>query len=132
MSRHFADGLPSVRANPYSLEEVLLNLLTNARDAIEEREAHHGHISVTTRLSTNGSGGSIVCMDVRDNGRGIPEAVEEKIFDPFFTTKDPDKGTGLGLSICKSIVEDLKGSLEIVSTPGMGVTATVSLPALKS
>ncbi|MBI2505948.1 MAG: PAS domain S-box protein [Candidatus Latescibacteria bacterium] len=123
--------LPTVLANPFSLEEVILNLLTNARDAVEERLQQEGrgdrHVMVRTRA--DGEGG--VSLEVVDRGCGISPEVLARIFDPFFTTKEPEKGTGLGLSISRSIVEELGGTMGIESRPGEGTTARVWLPAVR-
>ena len=129
-----ADESPTVLANRFSLEEVLINLLSNARDAVESRRQRDPTASALIRLCTatqEGTGeSSSVQVEIADSGDGIPEDMLAKIFDPFFTTKDPDKGTGLGLSISKSIVEQLGGALTIDSEPGTGTRATVSLPAV--
>ncbi len=134
LALHFepTEGLPVVQANPFSLEEVVLNLMMNARDATEERLkeeplAPH-NIELKTFLDARDPRRP-VRIQVVDQGVGIPSETLPKIFDPFFTTKDPDKGTGLGLSICKSIVEEMGGGIDLHSTPGVGTTATVSLPA---
>jgi C4-dicarboxylate-specific signal transduction histidine kinase len=122
-------SLPTVLANPFSLEEVVINLLNNSRDAIESFEnGSAGKISVTTH-STQGSSGPEVSIEVSDNGGGVPEDILAKIWDPFFTTKDPDKGTGLGLSISKGIVEEFGGLLAIDSQIGKGTTISIRLPA---
>ena len=122
-----------VKVNPYSVEEVLLNLLNNARDALQNRMSHVAdadfvptvEISTGIRLDI----GDTLWVRVRDNGPGIAKNIQEHIFDPFFTTKEPDKGTGLGLSICKSIVEGFYGTIECTSAPGEGASFTVSFPA---
>ena len=126
------DGLPAVMANPFSLEEVLLNLLNNARDAVEDNvqtgEApEEPRVVLRTKAASNGKV-SVVMIEVEDNGVGIPEDVLPNIFDPFFTTKGPDKGTGLGLSVSRSIVEEFGGTVQIRSTPGEGTKATICLP----
>ena len=127
-----AEGLPSVQANRFSLEEVLLNLLSNARDAVEERLPEDGMLSpgrVQVRTGLKGSGpASQVQIEVVDTGVGIPAEILAKVFDPFFTTKDPDKGTGLGLAISRSIVEEFGGRMEIKSAAGEGTTVRISLP----
>jgi len=126
-----AEDLPLVLANPFSLEEVVLNLLLNARDATEEYlQAGSGtrpqHVRVRSiAAATEGP----VKVQVIDRGIGIPQDILPEIFDPFFTTKEPDRGTGLGLSISKSIVEQFGGTLHIESIQDQGTTATVSLPA---
>ena len=127
--------LPAVSANPFSLEEVLLNLLSNARDAVEEMpHDDSGERAVCVRTGRRNGPGSRaeVLIEVVDSGGGIPAEVASRVFDPFFTTKDPDKGTGLGLAISKSIVEGFGGSLAIDSAAGRGTTVTVALPALES
>ena len=122
--------LPAVSANAFSLEEVLLNLLNNARDAVEEDRAQGKSPRVVVRTRANGiADAPAVRIEVIDTGHGIPEDVMAKVFDPFYTTKDPDKGTGLGLSISRSIVAELEGSLRMESAVGRGTTAIISLPA---
>ena len=128
-----AETLPIVSANPFSLEEVIINLLINARDALEEQAKTESapaprQILMHTLLDQSDSE-EYVRIEVSDNGIGIPEEIIERVFDPFFTTKSPDRGTGLGLSISKSIVEDFKGAIEIQSRPGVGTTVTISLSA---
>ena len=130
---HLGENLPTVRVNPFSLEEVLLNLLNNARDAVEEASSGElseaGWVRVRTALRNRSSGRAEVLMQVEDNGPGIPDDLVAKVFDPFFTTKDPDKGTGLGLAISKAIVEEFDGSLSIEPKNGNGTLVTVALPA---
>lgn len=109
-------------ADEHQLEQVLLNLLKNAFDAIGEG----GHITVRT-WQEKGK----VFASVRDNGKGIDSEEFQRIFDPFYTTKDPGKGTGLGLSICYGIMESLGGNVEVESSLGQGSTFTISLPLAK-
>ena len=118
------DELPTVTTNMFSLEEVLLNLLTNAHDAVGSRTDEASRIEVVTRRD----GVDRVPLEVVDNGGGIPESIEQQIFDPFFTTKDPDQDTGLGLAISKSIVEQVHGDLSIASSNGDGTRFVISLP----
>jgi len=117
------EGLPLVRASAHHIEEVWVNLLINARDAIPSKQT--GEIRITSRL--DGSGKAIQ-VQVSDNGCGIPQANLDRVFDPFFTTKDMDKGTGLGLYITYNIVTRHNGSIEIASEEGKGTTVTVTLP----
>jgi polar amino acid transport system substrate-binding protein len=130
------DDLPEVSANPFSLEEVVLNLISNARDATAERlkqapGAAPARIVLATRAEPAGDQLQVV-VEVTDQGVGIPPEMLARVFDPFFTTKSPEKGTGLGLSISKSIVESFGGAIRIRSTPGSGTTVSVFLPALAS
>jgi histidine kinase len=130
---HLAEDLPPVLANPFSLEEVVINLLVNARDAVEDRfEAEPDlagpHVELVTRLDPQ-SEDRPVRIEVRDRGMGISDEIVEAIFDPFFTTKGPQRGTGLGLSIARAIIEDFDGRIDIQSKRGEGTVATISLPA---
>jgi signal transduction histidine kinase len=112
------DGeLPLIQGSQGDLEQVLLNLLTNARDAMPQG----GRLLITARRSDSG-----LQLVVEDTGVGIPAEHLPKILEPFFSTK-PD-GNGLGLSICRSIVWQMQGKLEIGSTPGVGTRVTVNLP----
>ena len=126
-----AQNLPAVQANPFSLEEVFVNLLLNARDAVEEqndrRPSRTPCVLLRTELRPEDAGSS-VAIEIIDNGVGIPGAVVDKVFDPFFTTKEPRRGTGLGLSISRSIVETFGGTIDIESTPGQETRVMVSLP----
>src|SRR4029077_5488767 len=88
---------PLVTGNAIQLEQVLVNLLTNARDAVSEQPRKQIRISSVARVGT-------VEIEIADTGRGIPPGLEQRIFDPFFTTKDVGKGTGLGLSITYGII----------------------------
>jgi C4-dicarboxylate-specific signal transduction histidine kinase len=128
LEMELAEDIPKVYVNPYSLEEVLLNLLTNARDAVEARSPASPLVVVRTGVTEDGKK---VFVEVRDNGVGLASEVEEKIWDPFFTTKDPDKGTGLGLSISKSIVEGFSGSIQASANEDSGINMTVLLPAYR-
>ncbi len=127
-------NLPVVLANPFSLEEVLLNLLSNARDALDQ-SSQDGAITAPPRVllrtsaSQNADGTPQIEIQVNDTGVGIAPDIIDKVFDPFFTTKDPDKGTGLGLAVSKSIVEDFGGDILIQSNSG-DTTIIVSLPAI--
>jgi len=117
--------LPSIRAKGGEINQVFLNILVNAAQAIETRkEKGKGLIEIETRRI-----GEQVLIIIRDNGPGIPEAIRTRIFDPFFTTKDPGKGTGLGLSISYDIIERKhKGKLYVESEPGRGSAFFIELP----
>lgn len=125
------EKLPAVLANPFALEEVVLNLLTNARDAVEERLQQEGRADRCVRVRTRADGEEGVSLEVADRGCGIAPEALERIFEPFFTTKELEKGTGLGLPISRSIVEELGGTIEIASRPCEGTTARVWLPAVR-
>jgi PAS domain S-box-containing protein len=112
-------NLPSAETNPSQLQQVFLNIIRNALDAMDSG----GELRIATQ-ARNG----IIQIKFRDDGRGIPAENIGKIFNPFFTTKPPGSGTGLGLSICYRIMDKLKGSIEVDSQPGHGSTFTVSIP----
>jgi PAS domain S-box-containing protein len=111
--------LPPVTCNAAKINQVIMNLLTNAIDASDEG----GTVTVRSRPEPGG-----VRIEVCDNGCGIDPAVRDRIFDPFFTTKPVGQGTGLGLSISYGIVNDHGGSIEVDSAPGRGACFTVHLP----
>jgi PAS domain S-box-containing protein len=116
-----AETLPAVRGDKGKLQQVLLNLLLNARDAV----SHEGEIAVSTSVES----GSVV-LEVADDGSGIPEEDLPRIFDPFFTTKGRGKGTGLGLSITFGIVREHGGRIRADSPPGEGACFRVELPTV--
>jgi C4-dicarboxylate-specific signal transduction histidine kinase len=122
-----------IQVNPYSIEEVILNLLSNSHDALEKKllQPPPGYLPmvwISTEMDRTGAA-PVVRLSIRDNGNGIPDGIAEKIFDPFFTTKDPDKGTGLGLSICKSIVEEFDGHIQFSSTEDVSSAFEIDFPA---
>jgi signal transduction histidine kinase len=112
---------PVVLGNPLQLEQVFINLLTNARDAVADSPRKAIRISVTVDSRT-------AEITFADTGPGIPPGLERRIFDPFFTTKEVGQGTGLGLSITYGIIKDLGGTISVVSSPGEGATFLVRLP----
>jgi len=125
--------LPPILADPGRLEQVFINLLLNARDAIEEKWDRSGRQSDGDQITiTTYTEDEKVAVDVADTGNGIPETVIGKLFEPFFTTKEVGKGTGLGLSISYGIVKDCGGSIEALSDGRHGACFTVAFPALKS
>lgn len=107
------------------IEQVLLNLLSNAVDAMPRG----GTIRVTLGLTDAADGNRRVRLEVADEGVGIPPEVQGRIFDPFFSTKEIGKGTGLGLAISYGIVKDHGGDIQVRSTPGQGTTFTIHLPS---
>lgn len=118
--RKFYGDVPEIECSPSQINQVFLNLLTNAAQAIEER----GEIVITTKRH----GDSHVAISIADTGCGIPQEIMDKICDPFFTTKEVGKGTGLGLSIVNEIVRRHGGELKIESEVGKGSVFTVILP----
>jgi len=114
---------PAVLADPHQLEQVFLNLLMNAMEAMPKG----GRITISTSLRER-EGHSFVEIQIADTGVGIPPEHLARIFDPFFTTKDVGKGTGLGLSVSYGIVRAHGGSIEVRSEVGRGSTFTVALP----
>ena len=105
-------------------EQVVLNLISNARDAIEETGAEDGEILVAAEQGPDGTH----VIRVSDSGGGIPPKVLDKLFEPFFTTKEPGKGTGLGLSISFGTIQDMGGEIHAENTQ-RGACFTISLPA---
>ncbi len=121
ISKSLGVGLPPVEFDPGQLNQVLMNLLINARDAMPKG----GRLTVETRTAASGH----VELLVTDTGVGMSQEVQARIFEPFFTTKGPERGTGLGLSTVYAIVEQAQGELLVQSAPGEGSTFTVRLPA---
>jgi signal transduction histidine kinase/CheY-like chemotaxis protein len=117
-------SLPSVMGDAGQLQQVLMNLLGNARQAIEPL-GHGGTIRVRTLRTEDNR----VCLEVSDTGPGVPEGIMARIFDPFFTTKPAGVGTGLGLSIVLSLVREHGGQVHASSPRGRGAIFTVELPA---
>src|SRR5918995_2037592 len=125
--------LPPITADKNQIEQVLLNLCVNARDAMPEG----GRLSFKT-YSMDGAAlpgcdatvdGHYVCIEVSDTGTGMDESIRKRIFEPFFTTKDVDKGTGLGLSVVYGIVQSHGGFINVESKPGAGTCFRMYLPA---
>lgn len=133
----FAANVPPVHIDDSQINQLLLNLCTNAYQATE---GSNGAIEITIDvrdISVDESAqhaqlraGTYVCMDVRDNGRGISPAIADRVFEPFFTTKPRGEGTGLGLSIAHTIVRGHGGVITFDSKPGEGTTFHVLLPAV--
>jgi PAS domain S-box-containing protein len=116
-----APALPPVEGSEDRLVQVVLNLLLNARRALEGRD------DPRIRVETSVEGAAVV-LRVRDNGSGVPPEIAERIFDPFFTTRGPGEGTGLGLAIAYDIVRELEGSLELEAQAGGGACFALRLP----
>jgi two-component system NtrC family sensor kinase len=119
----FGEDVPPIMSDPSQLQQIFLNLITNAVDAHEQKG--YGNIRISTETSDPGG---MVRVTVADTGSGIRPEHLDKIFDPFFTTKPVGKGTGLGLSICYSIVKRLGGDITVKSKPGEGTSFSIVLP----
>ncbi len=115
--------LPQVLARPQQIQQVLLNLLINAKDALLHHQCDVRSVVLSSAVDERG-----VELRVADNGPGIPESLGERVFEPFVTTKRARGGTGLGLSVSKSIVEGYAGTLGLETTPGGGATFRIWLP----
>jgi histidine kinase len=122
-----AEGIPAIKADPALLEQVFINLLLNARDAIEEKLStalvKKGSEKITLKTSSDGDK---VTVEIADTGNGIPKDRLEKIFEPFFTTKSIGKGTGLGLSISYGIIKDCGGNIQVKA--GKGARFIIEFP----
>jgi two-component system NtrC family sensor kinase len=116
-------NLPPTMADPYQLQQVVLNLLVNAEQALMESRG-----CGTVKISTGYAGGDRLTLEVADDGPGMPAAIASRIFEPFFTTKPPGDGTGLGLSIVYGIVHQHGGEISLESRPGAGTKIRVELP----
>ena len=136
--RELAPDLPPIRANPHRLEQVFLNLISNAEHAMaemaarvktqsegssEQRAAYQKHLEITTEAD-----GNQVIATVRDNGCGIPAEARANIFEPFFTTKPAGEGTGLGLSISYDIIANYGGEITFETEINQGTTFTLRFP----
>ncbi|MEG3917390.1 ATP-binding protein [Microcoleus sp. w1-18aA5] len=121
--------LPEVECYPAQLNQVFMNIIANAIDALEgssqdSKKGKSPQILIQTQKLDN----SQILVRICDNGPGIPSAIHSKLFDPFFTTKEPGKGTGIGLAICYQIVEKHRGKIEIISSLGGGAEFAIALP----
>jgi CheY-like chemotaxis protein len=126
LSTHLAGDLEPVRADPGQIEQVLLNLVVNSRDAMPRG----GSLSIATCNEPGASGAEPrVRLEVTDTGAGMDAETQARAFDPFFTTKDRFKGTGLGLSTVYGIVQQSGGSIALQSRPALGTTVEIVLPA---
>lgn len=115
------EGVPEVMSDGAQVQQVLLNVINNAIDAVEK----DGHVYIRTHFDKDGQ---CVMAEVRDTGPGIPHEILDKIFDPFFTTKKLGGGTGLGLSICHSIMTKLGGHIEVHNSTQGGAVFVITLP----
>jgi two-component system NtrC family sensor kinase len=117
---HLEEGLPPLQVSQTELQQVFLNLINNALDAMENTGG-------SLKISSHHDDGRVL-IEVADNGPGIPRSNLARIFDPFFTTKPVGKGTGLGLSICYGIIKKMGGEIDVNSVLDMGTTFRIQLP----
>jgi signal transduction histidine kinase/CheY-like chemotaxis protein len=130
--------IPAIKVDPASIEQVLVNLVVNARDAM----SHGGRVTIETSLTELEGGygtthppvapGRYVMLSVSDTGQGMDEATQGRIFEPFFTTKEQGKGSGLGLATVYGIVQQSGGSIAVDSKPGSGTSFRVYLPTTEA
>ena len=124
--REYDESLPDTMADAHQLQQVFLNLITNAEQAMEQRDGHHHRLTVRTRRT-----GDTMRIEVEDSGDGIPANLIERIFNPFFTTKPTGSGTGLGLSISLGIVREHEGRIWAENVPQGGARFVVELPVIQ-
>ncbi|MCG6881243.1 MAG: two-component sensor histidine kinase [Deltaproteobacteria bacterium] len=124
ITKSFEDNLPTIRVSESELQQVFLNLINNALDAMDKAG---GNINISTK-TVPGHAGRDIQIQVADEGTGIPESNLIRIFDPFYTTKPVGKGTGLGLSICYGIIKQLGGDIEVKSAIGEGARFIIRIP----
>lgn len=132
LSSELSEVLPHVIGNTYKFEQVILNLINNARDAMEEKQesgkdkTYKKAIKIRSYLK-----GKQICVDVTDNGNGIKPEKIKQVLRPFYSSKKEGKGTGIGLSISQGIIRELNGIIELESTYKMGTTVRISIPVNK-
>jgi signal transduction histidine kinase len=119
----FPDNAPRIWSDAYALEQILINLLANAAEAADKIESQ---VQLNVNIQDNWT--AHIILEVRDNGCGMDHKTQHMIFDPFFTSKAGSGGTGLGLYVCHSLVERLRGRIEVESEPGKGSTFRIVLP----
>jgi signal transduction histidine kinase len=129
---HPDPNIPTLSGNAYRFEQVILNMLINAKDAVEERKKKNckkyiKKIDITTNLNDK-----LIVVEIKDNGIGISQEDIDKVLLPFFTTKAPGHGTGLGLSISYGIIKELGGEIDIASKPNFGTTIQLKIPVQNS
>lgn len=128
LSYQKSDEIPAINGNTYRFEQVILNLLINAKDAIEEKHKNLGKtfkkkIDISSDLTDNQ-----IIIEIKDNGIGINQKDIDKVLLPFFTTKAPGQGTGLGLSISYGIIKELGGEIDVQSKPNQGTSVLIKIP----
>lgn len=122
VTKNYGSDIPRITCSPAKINQIVLNLLNNATDAIQE-QGNEGEVVITTAADNQH-----VSIVIRDNGKGISKENLTKVFEPFFTTKGAGVGTGLGLAICNQIIEEHQGHISVESEEGQGATFTILLP----
>ncbi|MBF0361198.1 MAG: PAS domain S-box protein [Oligoflexia bacterium] len=133
LTTNLQNNLPNTKVDPIQIEQVIINLLNNAKDAFEGINKDDARIEIKTYSGNKSANNDYINIEIIDNAGGIPEDVAKKIFDPFFTTKAPGKGTGLGLSISKKIIENHQGKIDLkteVNGVNSGTHFIISLPTI--
>jgi signal transduction histidine kinase/CheY-like chemotaxis protein len=123
--RRLAPDLPQLWADPHQIQQVIVNVLTNAHQALRGVSTRR-RLVLTTRYERTSER---IVLEVADSGPGVPADISGRIFEPFFTTKAPGQGTGLGLSLCRGIIDSHDGVFRLETTPGGGATFVIELPA---
>jgi len=125
--REYDETLDDTMADAHQLQQVFLNLITNAEQAMEQRDGHHHRLTVRTRRN-----GDAIRIEIEDTGGGIPPNLIERVFNPFFTTKPTGSGTGLGLSISLGIVREHEGRIWAENVASTGARFIVELPVIRT
>ncbi len=133
INSEYEDDLPPVMADPVQLQQVILNLMINARDAISGNgsitlKLSRGHQDVPCTSCTERLHGEHIVLSVTDTGHGIPEELRTKVFEMYFTTREPGKGTGFGLWLINNLIHEYDGHISLESTVGQGTTFHIHLP----
>jgi signal transduction histidine kinase len=123
-----SSGLPQVFSDPHQIQQVLLNLIINAEQAMI---GAHGRGTLIVRTWHDADRDAVI-LEVNDDGPGVPDDVQPRIFDPFFTTKEVGKGTGLGLTVAYAIVQEHGGRITLKSERGRGRRSTWSCPSARA
>ncbi|MBS0015114.1 MAG: GHKL domain-containing protein [Arthrospira sp. SH-MAG29] len=121
-------NLPLIECYPAQINQVFMNIIANAIDALEDCQKNYKKADLTILIDTKKIEDNHVQIIIEDNGMGVPETIKDKIFNPFFTTKEIGKGTGLGLSICYKIIEKHRGTIDVKSETGVKTAFIINLP----
>jgi two-component system NtrC family sensor kinase len=127
LNLNLENQLPQLYGNIYKFEQVIINLLSNAKDALlEKKNKKTGEVSLLVTIKSYYENSCLI-VEIADNGIGIPKENIQNVFLPFYTTKDTGKGTGLGLSICYQIVNEMGGTMELESDQLIGTKIKILL-----